>query len=53
MIKVVQALDGAPIAELESDDAGALERKIKAAARLFTTARLGCNPTRESPSSAS
>ena len=35
MIEVVQAFDRAPIAQLESDDAAALERKIEAARRAF------------------
>ena len=35
MINVVQAFDRAPITELESDDAAALEAKIEAARRLF------------------
>jgi acyl-CoA reductase-like NAD-dependent aldehyde dehydrogenase len=35
MINVVQAFDRAPITELNSDDAAALERKIAAASRLF------------------
>jgi len=35
MINVVQAFDRAPITELESDDAAALDRKIEAAAKLF------------------
>jgi acyl-CoA reductase-like NAD-dependent aldehyde dehydrogenase len=35
MIQVVQAFDRAPIAQLDSDDATALERKIEAAAQLF------------------
>jgi acyl-CoA reductase-like NAD-dependent aldehyde dehydrogenase len=35
MINVVQAFDRAPIAELKSDDAAALEAKIEAARRLF------------------
>ena len=35
MINVVQAFDRSPIAELQSDDAAALDRKIAAAARLF------------------
>jgi len=35
MINVVQALDRTPMAELDSDDAAALERKIKAAHRVF------------------
>jgi acyl-CoA reductase-like NAD-dependent aldehyde dehydrogenase len=34
MIEVVQAFDRAPIAQLKSDDAVALERKIEAAVRL-------------------
>ena len=36
MIDVVQAFDRAPIAQLDSDDAAALERKIGIAARLFS-----------------
>jgi acyl-CoA reductase-like NAD-dependent aldehyde dehydrogenase len=35
MITVVQAFDRAPIAELESDDAAALETKLTTARRLF------------------
>ena len=35
MIEVVQAFDHAPIAQLDSDDAAALDRKIEAARRLF------------------
>ncbi len=35
MIQVVQAFDRAPIAQLESDDAAALERKIEAATKAF------------------
>src|SRR5271165_6118538 len=35
MIEVVQAFDRAPIAQIDSDDATALERKIEAAAQLF------------------
>lgn len=35
MLKVVQAFDRAPIAEIESDDATALERKLQAAERAF------------------
>jgi acyl-CoA reductase-like NAD-dependent aldehyde dehydrogenase len=35
MINVFQAFDRAPITELQSDDAAALERKIAAAARVF------------------
>lgn len=35
MLKVVQAFDRAPIAEIETDDATALERKLKAAERVF------------------
>src|SRR5271166_430883 len=35
IIEVVQAFDRAPIAQLDSDDATALERKIEAAAQLF------------------
>lgn len=35
MLKVVQAFDRAPIAEVETDDAAALERKLQAAARAF------------------
>jgi acyl-CoA reductase-like NAD-dependent aldehyde dehydrogenase len=35
MIEVVQAFDRAPIAQLDSDDAAALERKIEAARRAF------------------
>ena len=35
MIEVVQAFDRAPIAQLESDGAAALEAKLEAAARLF------------------
>ena len=35
MLKVVQAFDRAPIAEIETDDAAALERKLQAAERVF------------------
>ncbi|WP_429912875.1 aldehyde dehydrogenase family protein [Glycocaulis sp.] len=35
MLKVVQAYDRALIAEIETDDAGALERKLEAAVRVF------------------
>jgi hypothetical protein len=35
MIEVVQAFDRAPIAQPDSDDAAALERKIEAARRVF------------------
>ena len=35
MLKVVQAFDRAPIAEIETDDAAALERKLEAAERAF------------------
>jgi acyl-CoA reductase-like NAD-dependent aldehyde dehydrogenase len=35
MLKVVQAFDRAPIAEVESDDAAALESKLQAAERAF------------------
>ena len=35
MIEVVQAFDRAPIAELPSDDAAALERKLEAARKVF------------------
>lgn len=35
MLKVVQAYDRALIAEIETDDAGALERKLAAAVRAF------------------
>jgi acyl-CoA reductase-like NAD-dependent aldehyde dehydrogenase len=35
MLTVVQAFDRAPIAEIETDDAGALERKLRAAERVF------------------
>ncbi|MCF3934075.1 aldehyde dehydrogenase family protein [Acuticoccus sp. M5D2P5] len=35
MLKVVQAFDRAPIAEIETDDAAALERKLEAAERVF------------------
>jgi len=35
MLKVVQAFDLAPIAEIETDDAAALERKLQAAERAF------------------
>ncbi len=35
MLKVVQAFDRAPIAEIETDDATELERKLRAAERLF------------------
>ncbi len=35
MLKVVQAFDRAPIAEIDTDDAAALERKLEAAERAF------------------
>ncbi|RCS24212.1 aldehyde dehydrogenase family protein [Phyllobacterium salinisoli] len=35
MLKVVQAFDRAPIAEIETDNAAALERKLQAAERAF------------------
>lgn len=35
MLKVVQVFDRAPIAEIETDDAAALERKLEAAERAF------------------
>ena len=35
MLKVVQAFDRGPIAEIETDDASALERKLQAAERAF------------------
>lgn len=35
MLKVVQAFDRTPIAEIETDDAAALERKLQAAERAF------------------
>ncbi len=35
MLTVVQAFDRAPIAEIETDDAAALERKLRAAERAF------------------
>jgi acyl-CoA reductase-like NAD-dependent aldehyde dehydrogenase len=35
MLNVVQAFDRAPIAELETEDAAALERKLQAAERVF------------------
>lgn len=35
MLKVVQAFDRAPLAEVETDDAAALECKLEAAARAF------------------
>lgn len=35
MLKVVQAFDRAPIAEVDTDDAAALERKLQAADRAF------------------
>lgn len=35
MLTVVQAFDRAPIAEIETDDAAALERKLQAAERAF------------------
>lgn len=35
MLKVVQAFDRAPITEIETDDAAALERKLTAAERTF------------------
>jgi acyl-CoA reductase-like NAD-dependent aldehyde dehydrogenase len=36
MLTVVQAFDRAPIAEIETDDAAALERKLQVAARAFS-----------------
>ncbi|MFN3312516.1 MAG: aldehyde dehydrogenase family protein [Hyphomonas sp.] len=36
MLKVVQAFDRAPIAEIETDNAAALERKLEAAERAFS-----------------
>ena len=35
MLTVVQAFDRAPIAQIETDDAAALERKLQAASRVF------------------
>lgn len=35
MLTVVQAFDRTPIAEIETDDAAALERKLQAAGRIF------------------
>lgn len=35
MLKVVQAFDRAPIAEIETDDAAALERKLQAPERAL------------------
>jgi len=35
MLTVVQAFDRTPIAEIETDDAAALERKLQAADRVF------------------
>jgi len=35
MLEVVQAFDHAPIAEIDTDDAAALERKLEAAQRVF------------------
>lgn len=35
MLNVVQAFDRAPISEIETDDANALERKLQAAERVF------------------
>lgn len=35
MLKVVQAFDRQPMAEIETDDAAALERKLQAAERVF------------------
>lgn len=35
MLTVVQAFDRTPIAEIETDDAAALERKLRAAERAF------------------
>lgn len=35
MLKVVQAFDRAPIMEIETDDAAALERKLQAAEKVF------------------
>jgi hypothetical protein len=46
MIEVVQAFDRAPIAKLESDDAVALERKIKTAHRLFANRQAWPKPPR-------
>lgn len=35
MLKVVQAFDRAPIGEIQTDDAAALERMLQAAERAF------------------
>jgi len=44
MIDVVQAFDRAPITQLDSDDAAALERKIQAAARVFADRKAWLKP---------
>lgn len=40
MLKVVQAFDRVPIAEIETDDATALERKLQAAERAFAASEM-------------
>jgi acyl-CoA reductase-like NAD-dependent aldehyde dehydrogenase len=47
MIKVVQAFDRAPITEIKSDDAAALERKIEAAKRVFDDRAAWLKPHRK------
>jgi hypothetical protein len=42
MNEVLQAFDRTPIAQLDGDDAAALDRKIEAARRLFADRVLGC-----------
>ena len=49
MIEVVQAFDRATIAELDSDDAAALDRKIETARRLFAWRGLGRGATFQRP----
>ena len=46
MIQVVQAFDRTPIAELESDDAAALDRKIEIARRLYGNRGVWLKPHR-------
>ena len=48
MINVVQAFDRAPIAELESDDAAALEARSRRPEGCSPIAVLGSKPTRGS-----
>jgi len=44
MINVVQAFDRSPISDLETDDAGTLERKISTAKRLFADRKSWLKP---------